>query len=162
MVSARSAFQFSAFQFSAFLFSTFQFSAFQFSAFLFSAFQFSAFQLFSISAFQDPPPAPPKNRPKNILIIYHFPLANFVSAGVIYPHRKKVGFGPGGLNPRKSKVLTGWTEWEYPHHDIFKRVSRWITSLKEKTHEKVNDDTRGGFVRHGCGGASHERKHRGV
>jgi hypothetical protein len=69
--------------------------------------------VFSISAFQDPPPdPPPKTGQINILIIYHFPLANFVSAGVIYPHRKKVGFGPGGLNPRKSKVLTGWTEWE--------------------------------------------------
>jgi hypothetical protein len=68
-----------------------------------SAFQFSAFQLFSISAFQDPPrlPSPKKTGQKNILIIIHFPLANFVSAGVIYPHRKKVGFGPGGLNPRK-------------------------------------------------------------
>jgi hypothetical protein len=107
-----------------------------------SVFSISAFQLFSFSlqrgrrvyplrAFTHTPTHPhtpplplPKTGPKNILIIIHFPLANFVSAGVIYPHRKKVGFGPGGLNPRKSKALTVWTEWEYPHHDILKQVSR--------------------------------------
>jgi hypothetical protein len=112
-VSAKhlSVFSISAFQ----LFSSAPFSFQHFSFQLFSSAPFS-FQHFSFSAFQLfrtlPLTPSQKQGQKNILIIYHFPLANFVSAGVIYPHRKKVGFGPGGLNPRKSKVLTGWTEWE--------------------------------------------------
>jgi hypothetical protein len=142
-------FSFSAFQL--FSFSVFSFSLQRLSVFSFQHFSFSAFQLFRTL-----PASLPKTGQKNNLIIFHFPLANFVSAGVIYPHRKKVGFGPGGLNPRKSKVLTGWTEWEYPDHDILKQVSRWTISLKEKTNEKVNDDTRGGPGRHSGDGGRDE------
>jgi hypothetical protein len=65
-----------------------------------------------------------KNGSKNILNIFHFPLANFDPPGVIYLHRKKVGFCLGGSNPKNSeKALTSWTEWEYAHHDILKKVS---------------------------------------
>jgi hypothetical protein len=44
-----------------------------------------------------PPPRPKTGSKK----YFHFPLANIAPAGVIYVHRKKVGFCLGGSNPRK-------------------------------------------------------------